>query len=229
MPEKLKALLQSKWIRLLLIIPFLALATIITWPLPAIIIGDPIIAVGIFFATYWRALVLYVVFAVALVLTIIYLLPIFKCGILKLSTYASLKNACRNYKYKLKLTRFPFASLRGIGKREDVRIITPREVYALHFVDVIYPSRSVITVSGNEYSISRRALKKKTEKVKTPKRIPLPDVSADTSVRHVFLVQSTKCEARIIRGTSNEILLNGAKFNSMVFYYAIDFVRFLRH
>ena len=218
MPEKLKALLQSKWIRLFLIIPFLALATIITWPLPAIIIGDPIIAVGVFISTYWRTLILYAVFAVALVLTLIYLLPVFKCAILKLSTYASLRNACNNYKYKLKLTRFPLASLGGIGKREDIRIITPKEVYALHFVDVIYPSRSVITVSDNEYSISRRALK-----------IPLPDVSCDTSVCHVFLVQSTKCEARIIRGTSNEILLNGAKFNSMVFYYGIDFVRFLRH
>ncbi|MBR4934191.1 MAG: hypothetical protein IKZ03_07010, partial [Clostridia bacterium] len=63
MPEKLKALLQSKWIRLLLIIPFLALATIITWPLPAIIIGDPIIAVGVFISTYWRTLILYAVFA----------------------------------------------------------------------------------------------------------------------------------------------------------------------
>ncbi len=228
MPEKIKDLLRSKWIRLLLIIPFLALATFITWPLPALIFGDPILKAFVFIKLYWRTLIVFVLFACAVVLFIIYLWPLVKCLLRKMYTYISLRRACRDYKYKYKTVRFPFASFKGLHKREDVKIITPKETYALHFVDVIYPSRSVITVSSSEYSVTKKALKKKAKKVKEPKNFVIPDFSADTDVKHVFLVSSSKCEARIIRGTGNEILANGDKFNSMMFFHADGFVRFLK-
>ncbi len=211
-----------------MIIPFLALATFITWPLPAIIFGDPILQVFAFITLYWRTLLVYALFACAVVLFVIYLWPIIKHSLHKIYIYISLHNVCKNYKYKFKMVRFPISAFKGLQRKEDIKITTYKDTYCVHYIDVLYPVKSVITVSDSAYSITKKALKKKVEKVKEPKSFDIPVFYADTDVKHVFLVSSSKCETHIIRGTTNEILANGDKFNSMVFYYADGFVRFLK-
>lgn len=228
MPEKLKDLLRSKWIRLLLIIPFLALATFITWPLPAIIFGDPILKAFVFIKLYWRTLIVFALLACAVVLFIIYLWPIVRYLCHKIFIYSSIRKACKSNKYKFKAIRMPFASVKGLQNSEDIRITTYKETYAVHFIDLLYPSRSGITVKDNEYWITQKSTKKKSAETKEFKHRLIPDFSSSKDVKHVFLVQSSKCETRIFRGTGYEILMNDAKFNSMVFYYADGFIRFLK-
>ncbi len=218
--------LRSKWFPILLILPFIALFILITWPLPAIIFVDPILKALLFIKPYWRSLIFFAVLIAIGVTFFVILLPMLKYALHKIYVYVTLKKICKDYKYKLKVIRFPFASLRGISLKEDLTVTMYNASYAVHFVDLLYPAKSFISISGDKYSINR--IRQKGKSSKKTAEFNIPDFSDDTSVKHVFLPLSSKSEVRIVRVNGMQILANGDKFNSMTFYFADGFMRFLK-
>lgn len=218
--------LRSKWFRILLILPFIALFILITWPLTAIVFVDPILKALLFIKLYWRSLIFFAVLIAIGITFLVVLLPILKYVLHKIYVYAVLKKICKDYKYKLKVARFPFASLSGISSKEDLTVTMHDASYAVHFIDLLYPAKSYISISDDMYTVNR--IRRKGKEPKQTAEFAIPDFSGDTSVKHVYLPLSSKVEVRIFRGNEMQILANGDKFNSMTFYFSDGFLRFLK-
>lgn len=229
MLDKIKSFFTSKkFVTFLLCLPFLCLIIIITWPFPAILFVDPILHLLLFISLYWKTLISVLALSSAVVLFILYLWPIVKLLLHKIYIYISLYRVCRKNKYTLKIIRSPFASFNGLLNIEDIKIKTSKDTYCIHFVDIISPAKKIIDVSNSQYSITYKEAKKKSKKVKEPKIFDIPEFPSDTVNTHVFFVPSSSAEVRIIRNNNREVLANGGKLNSMLFFYANAFIRMLK-
>lgn len=92
----------------------------------------------------------------AITVSFFVVLPIVLFVIKRISCYFSLWLICRKHGKKFKITRFPFASLFGINKREDILISFSDEIYCVHFIDMLFRSRrGFILINENEYCIAK--------------------------------------------------------------------------
>ncbi len=224
MPEKLKNFFKCKlFINLLIIVPLVILILLFTWPLPKIFVVDLFLTIYGFSVLYWRSLIVWSLFAGAVVIFIMYLWPFIKYLTLKICNYISLHNVCRKNKYQIKTVRSPFVFSKQIRQKEDIKIVTPQETYCIHFVDVIYPSRSVVVVLDSGYTITS----KKSRKQKHA-QLCIPDFSGDVTETHVFTVQSLKLEARIEKSNRVDALTSHDTFDGMTFFYFDHLMRMLR-
>ncbi len=216
--DKIKSIFKNKkFITFLLCLPFVSLVIFITWPLPAIIIGDPIIHLYVFVKLYWKMLVSILLIITATILFAFCIWPIVKYLLHKIYIYVSLYRICSKNKYKFETVRSPLASFKGLRSDEDIKITTPEDTYRIHFVDVIRTSKTVIDVSAAQYSITYKESKKTAKKVKDPKPFDIPEFPSYTASCHIFLVSSPRTEVRILRGNNRELMANESKFNSMIF------------
>ncbi len=223
MLDKITSLFKNrKFISFLLCLPFICVVIFVTWPLPAIILIDPIISLISFVGLFGRTLVIYLILFSVIALFMIFVWPIAKYSFLKARTYSSLRHICRKNKYKFKIVRSPFASLKGLAVVEDIKITTPRETFCIHYVDIIRPSKYLIDVNSTQYTV----MYKKTKQIKLVKDFDF-SVFSSSKDTNVFFIQSPNLVVRLIKGNNRETLENNAKFNSMVFYYSGGFIRML--
>lgn len=223
MLDKIKSLFKNgKFISFLLCLPFICVVIFVLWPLPLLMVVYPILYIKLFIELYWRIVIIYFILFSAIALFIIFVWPILMYTFLKVRTYYSLLRICRKNKYKFKIVRSPFASLKGLAVVEDIKITTPRDTFCIHYVDIIRPSKYLIDVTSTQYTV----MYKKTKKIKLVKDFDF-SVFSSSKDTHVFFIQSPNLLVRFVKGNNRDTLENNAKFNSMVFYYSGGFTRML--
>ena len=135
----------------------LLLVGLLTWPLPRILAeglaswADVALGHTELLKTLGVASVIITAFVLALVLFIPILIYVFK----KIFFYVSVFFLCLSRRYRFRVTRCPFASLRGASDTGDVEITTNEGILRLHFIDVVFPYRRALTIPNpQEYVIT---------------------------------------------------------------------------
>ena len=91
------------------------------------------------------------VFAIA----ILFLLPFCTYVFSKVLTYISIWFVCWKEGYSCKLSRVPFAAIKGVKENADIEIMMKEKKIYVHFVDVPFGFRKVFTlVDGTRYCVS---------------------------------------------------------------------------
>lgn len=84
-----------------------------------------------------------------------YIFPIITYTVSKLVWYLRLSILCKRLGYQMRVTRPPFASLFGVGKRPDVEVVTSDKTYRISLVDFVYRHRrAFLWIDENRYCIA---------------------------------------------------------------------------
>lgn len=85
-----------------------------------------------------------------------WLIPILIYVFKKLCIYVSLRCICLSRKHKFKALRMPFASLKCVSPKGDIRITTDEGDIYLHFLDIVFTTRRALTIlDDRSYSVTR--------------------------------------------------------------------------
>ncbi len=98
---------------------------------------------------------LFILFIPIVVISVMLLHTIFRYIFTRIGCYIALASASIKSGYKMKLGRPPFASLLGIKKKEDIRIISKDKTYCIHFIDIIGRNRVFTILDSEKYIVSK--------------------------------------------------------------------------
>ncbi len=116
--------------------------------------------------------------------------------------------------YQFRVTRLPFASIRGVSGKPDVEISTMRGTLCLHFLDVINPISQRLTIPNDgEYVLTGVfssgivSIKSRTRVVYRPTNTasgkergrPLPAVENGRKQIHILVIPISPTESTIIK------------------------------
>ncbi len=157
---------------------------------------------------------------------------------------------CLFKKCKLRISRVPFSSLRGLNKKGDLKIVVGKQSYIVHFIDVILKYRrefivlddttyAVTEVIPDElrtygativdgrswYNIYRSAIKSSTRGKDWIKKFPNID---DSSEKHIIIVHSNPISKTVIRKNTLVSLGEGDTFGNFINHSFKGFIRFLK-
>ena len=132
----------------------------ITWPLPLMIFGD--IGgglVGFFTHTeFWTSVGVVLGVLLVAALAIVFAWPLIAFLVKRIYVYVSLVCLCAGRKYKFRMIRAPFASLKKMAANGDIMISSSDGTLHLHFLDVVYPRKRMLTFPNeSEYVITPTA------------------------------------------------------------------------
>ena len=132
--------------------------TLLTWPLPLALFGELFGWLNglISHETFWSSVGVVIGILLATVLFGIYVWPIITFTAKRIYVYLSLALLCISRRYKFRLNRIPFASWRRMNDDGDITISAKTGTLHLHFLDIIYPRKRLLTFPNeNEYAITR--------------------------------------------------------------------------
>ncbi len=130
---------------------------LLTWPLPLMLFGDLFAwLIGFFSHTiFWSSVGVVLAILLAVVLFILFVWPWVTFVVKRIGAYISLAFLCAGRKYKLRMVRVPFASLQKMNTNGDITISTADGVLHLHFLDIVYPRKRMLTFPiESEYVIT---------------------------------------------------------------------------
>ena len=167
----------------------------------------------------------------------------------KIRCYLSIIICGLKNKSKVKITRAPFASLRGMNKKGDIQIISKDSKLVIHFVDVVLKYDRAFTavnekcyivsklspakldaygmtlVDGRSYyNLFRTVMKGNTVKGERIKRFPEID---DTNI-HIIITTSVPSQKSIVKNNRLEMLSDGDRIGVFVNHSFKSFMRYLK-
>lgn len=169
------------------------------------------------------------------------LFPFIRLVLRRIRAYVLLLAACIKTKSKMRLMRFPYASVISVGSRGDILIKTSDEKIHIHFIDVIGRARIFTLVDGKTYDICKtvpdrlkgysfgfRAGGVMIEKSKPhrSRSFAFPEFS-DKDGKHIIVVDPLPMEVRYIDGSVSRPLYSGYSAGDIVFYELRDLLKLL--
>ncbi len=130
---------------------------LLTWPLPLMVFGNLFAGLAGFFTytAFWSSVGVVLAILLAVVLFIIFIWPWIAFTLKRIYVYVSFAGLCVRRKYRLRMVRAPFASLLKMNTHGDITISTVDGVLHLHFLDIVYPRKRMLTFpSEGEYVIT---------------------------------------------------------------------------
>ncbi len=190
-----------------------------------------------------------IMLAVAICWFLICPLSLFVLG--KLRCYISLFMVCLIRKYKIRITRIPFASLFRISKKEDIRITVGETEYCIHFIDTpFFLRRQIVIINENVYCITKQtpdsvtrmgygvfdkgtfigryvyaAASSETEWAGTKKFPAFSDVKGE---KHVIMSSPKPIALKVVASNKFEDLYNGSNIGRLLYYSRKGFIKFLK-
>lgn len=177
---------------------------------------------------YLRGVLLFAaIVAVPLLLIVFFPVVTFLCR--RLGTYVSLAFVSLRYKCRFRALRGPFASLKQMSPDGDISITTEEGTLHIHFVDIVFAHRRVVTFPDDGTYVVTPIIKGTPVKQGVTMRVSrptsgrvvgrtnvfrsggytlqenqdvikfLPDVIQENGIQHILVVQSTPLELRIVR------------------------------
>ena len=165
----------------------------------------------------YRQYAIFMAALVALVLLYCTVVPFLVLFFSKCNCYFSLWYACRRRHYPFKICRFPFRSLAGVRETPDIKIEMGENTLYVHFMDIHYASRRLITFSSEKeyllhpidfesmvfrgkkisfrqegYRLRRKKYPQRPEKIKQ-----LPEFSRTPSEYHVLVLMPGSVTAQV--------------------------------
>lgn len=167
----------------------------------------------------------------------------------KIRCYLSIIICGLKNKSKVKITRAPFASLRGMNKKGDIQIISKDSKLVIHFVDVVLKYDRAFTVVNEKhyiisklssskldaygmtlvdgrsyYNLYRTVMRGNTVKGERIKSFPQID---DTSI-HVVIVAAAPSQRFVVKNNRLEPFGDGDRIGDFVNYSFKSFMRYLK-
>lgn len=107
---------------------------------------------------FWRGFGIATLIMLAFAVILVLVFPILLFVLSKIKCYISFSTACLFNGHKIRITRFPLASLFGIDKKPDLRISIDEKEYCIHFIDFIFRfRRQFVLVDERNYCITKTA------------------------------------------------------------------------
>lgn len=251
----LKKLLQSKAFYVsLLIIVIGALIIGITWPLLPLALVYLFSTIGAIFSNFLLLKILAIATAIifGFLLFLYFGIPFIIYFLRRLSIYFSLFMLCLRKKYKLKIRRFPFASLFAkIKEKEDIAVVTPETTYCIHFVDILIKFRRQLTIiENNKYCITKVVPDKlsrqgtgifegnvtsryvhtlSSHSLEDGKLKDLPTFSLEDGVTHIVMAIPNPVAVNISKNNRTEKLYNGTNCGNFEYYSLKSFLTLLNN
>ena len=169
----------------------------------------------------------------------------------KIRCYLSLVFVCIIKRYKIRITRIPFASLFGISKKEDIRVTVGEIDYCIHFIDTpFFLRRQIVIINENLYCITKQtpdsvtrmgygvfdkgtfvaryvyaAASSETEWAGTKK---FPEFSYVKGKKHVIMSSPKPIASKVVTINRFEDLYNGSNIGRLLYYSRKGFIKFLK-
>ncbi len=151
----------------------------------------------------------------------------------RIALYVSFIRICLFREYKLRLTRFPFASLFGMSEKGDISVSSYEGILVFHFLDILRPLSKALTIPNDrEYVITpiQQTKQPKTRNngapvlngsglVKNKDKIKsFPKVENKNKVKHILIIQTVPTHARLMKGGEAVTIGNGERIANMTYY-----------
>lgn len=195
-------------------------------------------------ADFYKTLALILGALLLLVIFALWILPVLIYAVKKLYIYISLWFICLFKKHKFRLTRMPFASLKRLSSKGDIRITTNEGVVYLHFLDLIFTTRRALTIlSDTSYVVTRTTrgdashlgrghigtkvpfaktfvvhAERQTLEGDSDKIKRIDAIEKNDGEAHILIIQSLPVESRILIDGAVRPLTSGQDFGALKFY-----------
>ncbi len=235
----------------------LLIVGLLTWPLPRLLAEGFISWADTVFGhtALLKTLGIAAAIVVAFALTLIFVIPILIYILKKIYFYVSVFFLCLFHRYRLRVTRPPFASLGGASDKSDIEIATDEGTLCLHFIDIVFPFRRALTIpNSQEYVITptskgqviregggsslphmqgARTLffraKNRTLDKNRDRIHPLPSIDpSNNAVIHILILQTIPNESRYIMNGVSAPLSCGVTIGDLTFMTAGQIKRGLK-
>ncbi len=175
-----------------------------------------------------------------LAVALVFIFPSFITFVFKrIKCYIRLSAACSKEGCKIKLKRFPLASLFGMKTKEDICITRGDKKYLIHFIDVVGRARVFTLIDDKTYDVSKTAaanasitplfdarLTSAERVILNGHRKTIPEFDKNDG-EHIIMLDPPTMESRCIDGITKP-LFSGYSVGNITYYEAKDFIKLLR-
>ena len=226
-----------------ILIAILLVISLLTWPLPRLLVEGFLSWADIVFGhtSLIKTLGIAAAIIVAFSLTLVFMIPILIYILKKIYFYVSVFFLCLFRRYRFHITRFPFASLGGTSNKSDMEITTDEGTLCLHFIDIVFPLRRALTIpNAQEYVITptskgqviregggsslprmqgARTLffraKNRTLDQNRDRVKKLPQANKNEAAKHILLLQSMPNQAIYVQNGKQSPLTSGSNIENL--------------